>query len=120
MNHTAKTFIRFAGVVIGLGAAAWALRDRLLPAPEIHDEPPPRFREVSTEDAGAVSDEGDAASDDLTEIKGIGPVTAGKLADAGVTTFSELAAADVGAVSELVGTSETAAARWIEAAGTLV
>ena len=118
MNHTAKTFVRFAGIVIGLGAAAWALRARLLPAPEIHEEPPPRFREVADDDPGQ-QDAGDTASDDLTEIKGIGPVTAGRLSEAGITSFSDLAAADAEAVSVLAGTSESATAKWIEAAGDL-
>ena len=119
MNHTAKNIVRFAGVVIGLGAAAWALRDKLLPAPEIHDEPPPRFREpgVAVAESGSSSRTDD--EDDLTTIKGIGPVTAGKLADAGVTTFKSLAAADANAVSEIAGTSETASAQWITAASQL-
>lgn len=118
MNHTAKNFIRFAGVVIGLGAAAWALRERLLPAPEIHDEPPPRFREGDMTDASAGAGETGAAADDLTAINGIGPVTAAKLSDAGIVTFGSLAAADVNAVSEIAGTSQSAAAKWIEAAST--
>ena len=120
MNHTAKNFIRFAGLVIGLGAAAWALRDRLLPAPEIHDEAPPRFREVNAsspapDEAEAGSAVGEAA-DDLTAINGIGPVTAGKLSEAGITTYAALAAADAATVSDVVGTSHGAAAKWIEAA----
>jgi predicted flap endonuclease-1-like 5' DNA nuclease len=35
-----------------------------------------------------------AAEDDLTRIKGIGPVTASKLRQLGITTFAKLAAAD--------------------------
>jgi len=118
MNHTAKNFIRFAGLVIGLGAAAWALRDRLLPAPEIHDEPPPRFREAGTDAGEPDFSDAPVDADDLTSIKGIGPVTAGKLADAGITTFGTLAAADADAVSEIAGTSGAIAAKWIEAAST--
>lgn len=122
MNHTAKNFIRFAGLVIGLGAAAWALRARLLPAPEIHDEAPPRFREIDASSAETDEAESDSATgeaaDDLTAINGIGPVTAGKLSEAGITTFAALAEADAGQVSDVVGTSEGAAAKWIEAANT--
>lgn len=120
MNNTAKNFIRLAGVVIGLGVAAWALKDKLLPAPEIHDEAPPRFREVDAshakddvvEDAPTEVD----ADDDLTSINGIGPVTAGKLAEAGILTFAALAASDADAVGDIAGTSQGAAAKWIEAA----
>jgi len=35
------------------------------------------------------------AADDLTAITGIGPAAAGKLADAGITTYAQLAAVDV-------------------------
>lgn len=36
-----------------------------------------------------------AAGDDLTQITGVGPAAAKKLADAGITTFAELAKVDV-------------------------
>jgi len=55
---------------------------------------------------------------DLTEINGIGPVTASKLNAAGITSFSALATADVDAVSEIAGTTSTSAAKWIKAAKT--
>ncbi|WP_372885816.1 50S ribosomal protein L21 [Shimia sp.] len=37
----------------------------------------------------------EAAADDLTAITGVGPAAAKKLADAGITTFAQLAAVDV-------------------------
>ncbi|MDA5094941.1 50S ribosomal protein L21 [Aliiroseovarius sp. KMU-50] len=37
----------------------------------------------------------EAAADDLTKINGVGPAAAKKLADAGITTFAQLAAVDV-------------------------
>lgn len=39
-----------------------------------------------------------AAADDLTQINGVGPAAAKKLAEAGITTFAQLAAVDVDAV----------------------
>lgn len=39
-----------------------------------------------------------AAADDLTQITGVGPAAAKKLAEAGITTFAQLAAVDVDAV----------------------
>ena len=108
MNNTAKNVIRVAGVVVGLAAAAWALRDRLLPAPEVHEEPPPKFREP---DAGAAQEQAQ-----LTDVKGIGPVTAGKLTEVGIDDVEALATADPVGLSDLVGTSEATAAKWIEAA----
>jgi len=99
MNQTLKNLIRIGGAIAGLGAAIWAMSDRLLPSPEIHDEPPPLFR-VPPE------------PDDLTEIKGIGPVKAGQLNDAGIDTFTELAAMPADELAEVAETSTATATRW--------
>ena len=104
MNKPFKQFLRVGGVVIGLGAAVWALRDKLLPAPEIPDGPPPRFRTVPPSPV---------AADDLTEVKGVGPVYAQRLVDAGITSFAMLADADVAAVAGSAKVSESQAASWI-------
>ena len=113
MNQPLKQVLRVGGVVIGLGAAVWALRDKLLPAPAMPDEPPPRFR---TGGAGpAVTDH---LADDLTGVKGIGPVYAERLVEAGITTFAELANADVAAVAGAAGVSESMAEGWLEQAAT--
>ena len=104
MNKPFKQVLRVGGVVIGLGAAVWALRDKLLPAPEIPDGPPPRFRTVPTSPVVA---------DDLTEVKGVGPVYAQRLVDAGITSFVMLANADVAAVAGAANVSESQAASWI-------
>ncbi len=111
MNHTAKNLIRIAGVVAGLGAAVWALRDRLLPAPEVHDEPPPRFRTATTHAT--------AQNDDLTLIKGIGPVKAGALHDAGIDSFAQLASMSADELADTARTSTATAQGWIEAAAEL-
>jgi predicted flap endonuclease-1-like 5' DNA nuclease len=110
MNKPLKQVLRIGGVIVGLGAAVWALRDRLLPAPEIPDGPPPRFRtgEAST-----------PSSDDLTTVKGIGPVYAERLIEAGITSFAGLVSADAAAVSAAAGVSESTAASWMEQAATL-
>lgn len=110
MNQTAKNLIRIAGVVASLGAAVWALRDRLLPPPEVSDAPPPRFRGP---------DESPAPDRDLTDIKGVGPVTAGKLADAGITDVATVAGMSPTDLAAAVGTTESTAAGWIESARTL-
>lgn len=112
MNQPLKQVLRIGGVVIGLGAAVWALRDKLLPAPEVPEGPPPRFR-TGTTTVGAAESAGD---DDLTEVKGIGPVYAERLTDAGVTTFAELAEADATAIAGAAGVSESVAASWMEQA----
>lgn len=116
MNSTAKNLIRFAGVVAGLAAAAWAMRDRLLPSPEVHDEPPPRFRDAPPRPTPSVA----AEPDDLTAIKGVGPVMSEKLIDAGITSIASVAKADPAALAQDVGVTEATATRWIESAKTLI
>ena len=101
MNQTVKNLIRIGGALAGLGAAIWAMSDRLLPSPEIHDEPPPLFRIPPQ-------------PDDLTDIKGIGPVKAGHLNDAGIDTFAELAAMPTDELAAVAETSVAKAARWGE------
>jgi predicted flap endonuclease-1-like 5' DNA nuclease len=112
MNNTAKNVIRVVGVVVSLGAAVWALRDKLLPAPEIPEGPPPRFREPSTSRP-------DTEPKNLTAVKGIGPKTSAKLTEAGIGDLATLANADATTVAEAADTSEAMATRWIEAAGSL-
>jgi predicted flap endonuclease-1-like 5' DNA nuclease len=99
MNQTLKNLIRISGALAGLGAAIWAMSSRLLPSPEIHDEPPPLFRIPPQ-------------PDDLTQIKGIGPVKASQLNDAGVDTFSELAEMPTDTLATVTGTSLSTATRW--------
>jgi predicted flap endonuclease-1-like 5' DNA nuclease len=103
MNHAAKNLLRVAGVVVGLGAAAWALRDRLLPPPEIHDEPPPKFRSGG-------------GADDLTLIKGIGPVYRDRLTESGIHSFSDLASANADTVADIAKTSVSVAEGWVQTA----
>jgi predicted flap endonuclease-1-like 5' DNA nuclease len=110
MNDPLKTFLRLAGLVVGLGAAAWALRNRLLPAPAIPEGPPPRFR---------TSPPATAAPDDLTVIKGIGPVYAERLVAAGFDTFAALASAGAEAAGNAAGVSSDTARKWVKSARTL-
>ncbi len=105
MNHAMKNAIRIAGVVAGLAAAVWAVRDRMLPAPEAPTDTPPRFRSGPS-----------PSPDDLTEIKGIGPAFASRLAEADIVTFDDLTAQNADAVAEAVNTTPDTAQRWIDAA----
>jgi len=122
MNQPFKNILRIGGVIAGLGAAVWALRDKLLPAPEIPDGPPPRFRTGTGASAGSAStgkEPGTRDAHDLTVVKGIGPVYADRLEEAGITTFAELASADVDAVCEAAKVSKSTATSWMEQAATL-
>jgi predicted flap endonuclease-1-like 5' DNA nuclease len=103
MNHAVKNLLRVAGVLAGLGAAAWALRDQMLPPPEIHDEPPPMFRTGG-------------GADDLTQIKGVGPVYRERLAEAGIHSFSDLGDRMASEIAEIAGTSSAVAQGWVKSA----
>lgn len=113
MNNTVKNVIRVAGVLMGLAAAAWALRDKVLPAPEVPTGPPPKFREPA-------GDRDTTATADLTTVKGIGPKTSEKLTSAGIGDLRALAGSEPTTVAEAADTSEATATRWIEAAGSLL
>jgi polyhydroxyalkanoate synthase len=107
-----KRLIRFVGLAAGLAAVAYLLRDQLV---RVHEEPtpPPRFRQPSAE-AGESAEA--ALADDLTEIVGVGPVYAKRLAAAGITSFAELAAADVAATAQAVNTAAERVAEWVDQA----
>lgn len=113
MNQPLKQMLRIGGIVIGLGATVWALRDRLLPGPEVPEGPPPRFR--TTSEDPAASDTGA----DLTVVRGIGPVYAVRLHRIGVTSYGDLAGGDAAAISQQIDVPEVTVADWIDQAATL-
>lgn len=116
MNRTVKQLLRVAGIAVGIGAAALALRHRLLPQPDIPEEPPPRFRTGvgTTEPPGPA-----AVGDDLTSVKGIGPAYSARLQTVGIASVAALARADAAEIASLIGVSEELVAGWIEQAATL-
>jgi predicted flap endonuclease-1-like 5' DNA nuclease len=52
-------------------------------------------------------------ADDLTEIKGIGPVYAAGLTQMGITSFRALSEAEPKTVGDTIGTSVNRVAEWI-------
>lgn len=97
------------GFVGGALAILWAMRDRLVSIAAPQDPEPPRFRVVPPPQAAPTED-------DLTTISGIGPVFAGRLRDAGITTFADLTATGPGRLAEITGASESRATDWVAAA----
>lgn len=56
------------------------------------------------------------ADDDLSEIDGIGPVYKTRLAEAGITTFAALAAADAAGIAEQIQAPVSRIQAWVDAA----
>lgn len=102
------------GFVGGALAILWAMRDRLVSIAAPQDPEPPKFRVVPSSGSSV------RAADDLTSVPGIGPVFAGRLRDAGITSFADLLSADTARLAEITGASETRAAQWASHASSRV
>ena len=68
---------------------------------------------VAVDDDGAV---GDDVGTDVEELKGIGPAYAERLAEIGIESVEDLAAADAASVAEGASVGEKRAATWIDRA----
>ena len=98
-----KKLLRLAALLIVAATIVWLTREHLLPSPRVTDEKPPHFR--STPPA--------PAHDDLTSIKGIGPVYAGRLAELGVRSFQALSEQDPATTAKRLGTTQQAVTDWV-------
>ena len=78
--------------------------------------------EDDTTEVDAAGDDGRETFDDtdLDQVRGIGPAYAERLRSAGVTTVSELAAADAEALADRVDVAVTRVEDWIDNADELV
>ncbi len=103
-----KRLFRFSVLVAMAAAIVWLTREHLLPTPEVSHEPPPHYRSTPPPP--------DPEPEDLTAIKGIGPVFAARLADVGIITFHTLADADPHIIVSATGAPESAVVGWIEQA----
>lgn len=97
--------MRLAALAAVVATIVWLTREHLLPTPHVPQEPPPHYRSTPPPPQ--------ASRDDLTTIKGIGPVYAGRLSEAGLGTFRALAGSDAASVAARLGISENMAASWI-------
>ena len=113
-----KRITKVSGIVIGLGAAvaavAWMLRDRIAKQQPVAATPAAPFR-VSPP---VVTLRGDA--DDLSAVRGIGPVFKARLAAAGISRFDELAAAAPDRLAKIAGVPLARAEEWVDQARSLV
>jgi predicted flap endonuclease-1-like 5' DNA nuclease len=113
-----KRCARVGGVVVGVAATAaglfWLLKDRMSGPPRIPLDEPSPFPAPSP-----APGEPPHVPDDLSEVKGIGPVYRARLTEAGMATFAALATADPATVAGHAGVTERMAADWIAQASAL-
>lgn len=115
-----KKLTRLGGIVIGIGAGIagvlWLIKDRIVgTTPQTVDtEDAPAFRVSPSAPVSAENLE-----DDLSVIKGIGPVYRARLAAEGITSYAGLAAADAAGIAESIEVTEARIAEWIDQAGQL-
>jgi predicted flap endonuclease-1-like 5' DNA nuclease len=101
-----------AGIVGAVAALAWLVKDRLTgPSPAGNGAP----KAVAPPPAAPPPPPEPAGDDDLSAISGIGPVYRTRLADAGITSFAALAAADASEVAEQIEAPVSRVQAWIDA-----
>ena len=84
-----KRVAKVIGFVGGAIAVIWAMRDRFISVATSREPEPPAFRSA-------------IPSPPVTEIEGIGPVIFGILQKSGITTFRQLADADVKKIQQML------------------
>jgi predicted flap endonuclease-1-like 5' DNA nuclease len=105
-----KKLFQFALLLGAVSVVVWLTREKLLPTPHVSHEHPPHYRSTPPPPPIAV--------DDLTEVKGIGPIYAAGLGKMGITTFRALSEADPQAVAAALKVASNRAAGWITQART--
>ncbi len=119
-NPGMRRITKLGSYIVGIGAGAaavvWLVKDRLL-GPEtapVHAEDAPAFRV-----APGPPSRPSASDDDLSEVKGIGPVYRARLEHAGITSFSALALATTTEIAAAAEIPADKAEDWIKQAGGL-
>lgn len=109
-----KRLARILGVLGGLAALVWAMRDRFVSVAISREPVPPAFRETPPPMPPAPT----TPSPDITTVSGIGPVYATRLEAAGISTTADLAASKAEQVAAAAEVPLSRAVGWIEAAKT--
>lgn len=99
---------RIVGIVGGVAAIAWAMRDRFVTLALTREPEPPTFTLPPETEAKVASE-----PDDLTAIGGIGPVFARRLMEAGIATYRQLAQSEPEHVAGIVNVPNPRASNWI-------
>jgi hypothetical protein len=111
-----KKALRFIGVLAGLGTVIWVMRDRFISLALPREPDPPIFRVApQTPPAGQTASQ----QDDLTIVKGVGPVYAARLQDSGISSLAGLAAAQAETLSATIDVPVGRVSAWIDEAAFL-
>lgn len=100
-----KRLAKIIGLLGGIGALVWAMRDRFVSLAVSREPEPPAFRTRSSEGLTPVD-----------AIDGIGPVFAQRLNAAGMGSVEEMIGHRVAEVAAAAGVSESRAQGWLEKA----
>ena len=136
-------FLRILLILAAWAAVTWIFREKLLPLPKPDPSPPPHFRHedgstssvpasieqrqspaatapplssaatVFTEPTATTSDQG---MDDLTQVRGIGPVYRHRLAEIGIASFDDLLDGDAAEIAAAIDVNESQVREWIDQA----
>ena len=111
-----KKLLRLVALGAGIAAVGYVLKERLVPIPEAPVDhahaPRPRVAPEPTPPPPPPASPADEPQD-LTAIKGIGPVFSQRLAEQGITTFAALAAADATTLAAAVDAAPAQVEEWI-------
>ena len=115
MIGVVKKVFRFFGVLAGLGTAIWVMRDRFISLALPREPEPPNFRVAPH----PVQEQPPSQADDLTIIKGVGPVYAARMEEAGITSLAGLGAAEAEPLAALIDVPAGRVSDWIKEAAFL-
>lgn len=114
-----RRIARILGLLGGLGAIVWAMRDRLVSVALPREPQVPTFRvpeSRTTEEDSTEEDSSEESATSVTNVSGIGPVYATRLAAAGINSIIDLAEAAPEAVAEAAQVPISKASSWVTAA----
>lgn len=122
-----KRIARIIGVLGGIGAIVWAVRDRLVsvaiprePQPPALRAPDRPIRPTADQEPPAMEEQQEEPpAQSVTDVTGIGPVYATRLEAAGIATLSDLARNEAETVAEAAEVPVSRAAGWVESAQAL-
>ena len=124
-----RRIARIFGLLGGIGAVIWAMRDRFVSVAISREPEPPAFRAVAnpnggrpqtpppvTKQAPNAASEATEDESELTDVNGIGPVYANRLNEAGIRSLDDLSSSRAEQVAAAAEVPLSRAIGWIEAA----